>query len=136
MFVITAIALVGLVVFAITAIGHFDLSNLTGIAPTDDAGSSSFLPFGYLGIWSAIPFAIWFFLAIEGVSLAAEETADPERNVPRGIIAAISVLLVTCATVLLLNTAAEVPVRCRRRAILSSRPSGIRRWPTWSATSG
>jgi len=106
MFAITAIALVGLIIFAITAIGHFEVSNLTDIAPTDAAGSSSFLPFGYIGIWAAIPFAIWFFLAIEGVPLAAEETADPERNVPRGIIAAISVLLVTCVTVLFLTTGA------------------------------
>ncbi|MCK5755092.1 MAG: ethanolamine permease [Mycobacterium sp.] len=106
MFVITAIALVGLVVFAIAAIGHFDAGNLTDIAATDAAGSSSFLPFGYLGIWSAIPFAIWFFLAIEGVPLAAEETSNPERNVPRGIIAAIGVLLITCVTVLVLTTGA------------------------------
>ncbi|WP_102145970.1 ethanolamine permease [Mycobacterium hubeiense] len=104
MFVITAVALVGLVVFAIAALGHFDLANLTNIAPTDAAGASSFLPHGYLGIWAAIPFAIWFFLAVEGVPLAAEETANPERNVPRGIIAAISVLLITCATVLVLAT--------------------------------
>jgi ethanolamine permease len=106
MFVITAIALVGLVVFAIAAVGHFDIGNLTNIAPTDAAGASSFLPHGYLGIWAAIPFAIWFFLAIEGVPLAAEEAANPERNVPRGIIAAMGVLLVTCVTVLVLTTGA------------------------------
>ena len=106
MFVITAIALVGLMVFAIAAIGHFDLSNLTNIAPTDAAGASAFLPHGYLGIWAAIPFAIWFFLAVEGVPLAAEETANPERNVPRGIIAAIAVLLCSCAMVLILATGA------------------------------
>ncbi|WP_279097318.1 ethanolamine permease [Gordonia bronchialis] len=106
MFAITAIALIGLLVFAVTAIGHFDAANLTNIAPTDAAGASEFLPFGYLGIWSAIPFAIWFFLAVEGVPLAAEETSNPERNVPRGIIAAMSVLLVTCAAVLILTTAA------------------------------
>ncbi|MCB0950391.1 MAG: ethanolamine permease [Mycobacterium sp.] len=106
MFVITGIALVGLVIFAITAIGQFDASNLTDIAVTDAVGASSFLPFGVLGIWAAIPFAIWFFLAIEGVPLAAEETANPERNVPRGIIAAMAVLLVTCTTVLILTTGA------------------------------
>ena len=106
MFVITAIALVGLVIFAIAAAGQFDASNLTDIAATDAAGASAFLPYGFLGIWAAIPFAIWFFLAIEGVPLAAEETANPERNVPRGIIAAMAVLLVTCATVLILTTGA------------------------------
>ncbi len=102
MFVITAIAVIGLIVFAVAAIGLFDAANLTDIAPTDAAGASSFLPFGYLGIWSAVPFAIWFFLAVEGVPLAAEEAAEPARNVPRGIIAAMGVLLVSAATVLLL----------------------------------
>ncbi|WP_454175103.1 ethanolamine permease [Gordonia sputi] len=102
MFVITAIALVGLIVFAIAALGDFSWSNLTDIAPTDAAGASSFLPHGYLGIWAAIPFAIWFFLAVEGVPLAAEEAKDPARNVPRGIIAAMCALICTCALVLFL----------------------------------
>jgi ethanolamine permease len=103
MFVITAIALAGLLIFAISAVGSFDASNLTDIAPTDAAGASSFLPFGYLGIWAAVPFAIWFFLAVEGVPLAAEEAKEPERNVPKGIIAAMGILLVTGATVLVLT---------------------------------
>ncbi|MFN6551668.1 ethanolamine permease [Mycolicibacterium septicum] len=107
MFVITAIALLGLVIFAVSAIGHFDVANLTDIAPDTAAlGASSFLPHGYLGIWAAIPFAIWFFLAVEGVPLAAEETANPERNVPRGIIAAMTVLIITCVTVLFLTAGA------------------------------
>jgi ethanolamine permease len=106
MFVITAIALAGLLIFAISAIGSFDAANLTDIAPTDAAGASSFLPFGYLGIWAAVPFAIWFFLAVEGVPLAAEEAKEPERNVPKGIIAAMGLLLVTATTVLLLTAGA------------------------------
>src|SRR5680860_82967 len=82
MFVITAIALVGLVVFAVAALGHFEQGNLTDIAATDAVGASSFLPFGALGIWAAVPFAIWFFLAVEGVPLAAEEAREPEKDVP------------------------------------------------------
>jgi ethanolamine permease len=78
MFVITGIALVGLVIFAIAAVGQFDASNLTDIAVDQGAaGASAWLPYGVLGIWAAIPFAIWFFLAIEGVPLAAEEAANP-----------------------------------------------------------
>ncbi|MET3861769.1 ethanolamine permease [Dietzia sp. 2505] len=106
MFVITAIALVGLVIFAVAAASQFEVANLTNIAPTDAAGASDFLPFGFIGIWAAVPFAIWFFLAIEGVPLAAEEAKDPSRNVPRGIIAAMAVLLVTATTVLVLATGA------------------------------
>ena len=58
------------------------------IAPTDAVGASA-VPArsamaGILG--GPGPFAIWFFLAIEGVPLAAEETRDPKRDMPRGII--------------------------------------------------
>ncbi|MFC0451105.1 ethanolamine permease [Rhodococcus jostii] len=106
MFVITAIALVGLVIFAVSAIGLFDATNLTDIAATDAAGASSFLPFGAFGIWAAVPFAIWFFLAVEGVPLAAEEAREPEKNVPRGIIISMLLLIVTGATVLFLATGA------------------------------
>lgn len=107
MCVITVIALGGLVIFAVAAWGRFDLANLTDIPANPDAvGSSSFLPFGAFGIWAAVPFAIWFFLAVEGVPLAAEEAREPEKNVPRGIIAAMLVLLVTGAAVLVLATGA------------------------------
>jgi ethanolamine permease len=99
-FVITAIAVVGLLAFAFGMIGDFDSSHLTNIAPDDSAGSSDFLPFGYAGIWAAFPFAIWFFLAIEGVPLAAEETDNPKRDMPRGLIAGMAVLLVFAALML------------------------------------
>ena len=38
-------------------------------------------PIGWEGVWAAIPFAIWFFLAIEGVANVAEETINPQRNI-------------------------------------------------------
>lgn len=106
MFAITAVAVLGLVIFAVAAVPLFELDNLTDIAPTDAAGASAFLPYGVLGIWAAVPYAIWFFLAIEGVPLAAEEATDPTRNVPRGIIAAMLLLLVSAAIVLFLVTGA------------------------------
>lgn len=106
MFVITAIAVLGLVIFAVAALPLFDAARLTDIPPTDAVGASPFLPFGVLGIWAAVPFAIWFFLAVEGVPLAAEEAARPERDVPRGIVVSMLILVVTGATVLLLSTGA------------------------------
>ena len=41
---------------------------------------------GVPGIFYALPFAIWFYLAIEELPLAAEESADPKRDIPRGTI--------------------------------------------------
>lgn len=108
MFVITVVAVIGLIVFAVTAIGLFDPANLIDI-PVDSsaAGASSFLPFGALGIWSALPFAIWFFLAVEGVPLAAEEAENPAKDVPRGNIVAMTVLIITGAVVLFLAPGAS-----------------------------
>jgi ethanolamine permease len=100
-FVITAIAVIALLVFVATMIPEFSTSNLTEIKPdTAKAGASDFLPFGWQGIWAAFPFAIWFFLAVEGVPLAAEETRDPKRDMPRGMITAISILVVFAALML------------------------------------
>jgi ethanolamine permease len=99
-FAITAIAVVALIAFVIGMIPKFDASNLTNIAPTDAAGASDFLPFGYAGILSAFVYGIWFFLAIEGVPLAAEETRNPKKDMPRGLIAGMGILLVFAALML------------------------------------
>ncbi len=102
MFVITAIAVVALVVFVIAALMKFDPANLNNI-PVDAsaAGASAFLPFGVLGIWAALPYAIWFFLAVEGVPLAAEESKNPAKDMPRGIIGAMLTLIVFAGTILI-----------------------------------
>jgi ethanolamine permease len=53
------------------------------------------------GIVAALPFAIWFFLAIEGVAMAAEEVHDPQRSIPRAYIGGIVTLVVLAAGVML-----------------------------------
>ena len=88
MFVITGVALLALVVFIVVMIPRFEVANLFDIAPTDALGASAFIPFGYAGVLSALVYGIWFFLAVEGVPLAAEEASDPRRDMPRGLITA------------------------------------------------
>jgi ethanolamine permease len=102
MFAITAVAVVGLVVFSVAMIPKFDTGNLFDIVPNDAAGASDFIPFGYSGVLAALVYGIWFFLAIEGVPLAAEEARDPRKDMPKGIITAMLVLLVFAALMLLL----------------------------------
>ena len=65
-----------------------------------------FLPHGYLGIWAAVPFAIWFFLAVEGVPLAAEEAKDPAKSLPRGLIGAMLILTAFAMLILFLGAGA------------------------------
>ncbi len=100
MFAITAIAVVALAVFVIGMIPQFEVANLFDIDPTNAAGASAFLPFGLVGLWAALPYGIWFFLAIEGVPLAAEETRDPATDMPKGLIAGMMALLVFAALIL------------------------------------
>lgn len=83
---ITIIAVIELLIFAGAALPEFEYTNLTQNA----------LPNGYGGIFAAIPFAIWFFLAIEGVANVAEETVNPQRNILIGFGSAILTLVVLC----------------------------------------
>ena len=103
MFVITLLAVLAIGVFVVGMLPHFSTAKLFDIAVNASAvGASAFLPEGYIGVWAAVPFAIWLFLAVEGVPLAAEEAGDPARDMPRGIITAMLVLLVFGGLVLVL----------------------------------
>lgn len=106
MFAVTAVAFVGLVLFVFGALPHVQVSLLFDIPVANAPGASSFLPHGFIGIWAALPFAIWFFLAVEGVPLAAEEAANPARDVPRGILVSMAVLTVAAFSMLVLAPAA------------------------------
>ncbi|HEX8860842.1 MAG TPA: amino acid permease [Actinomycetes bacterium] len=99
---ILALGILAFFFISVLASGKFDASLWTNIKP--DSGGSSFLPHGIGGIFPAIPFAIWFFLAIEELPLAAEESHDPKRDVPRATIWGMTTLVVAGALTLLLNT--------------------------------
>ncbi len=99
--VITALALGVLVVFWITAIPHFDMEWALNIEP--EPGRSRWLPYGAAGILSALPFAIWFFLAIEQLPLAGEEAHTPARDLPRGLLYGLLTLVVAAFLTLFLN---------------------------------
>ena len=59
------------------------------------------LPHGWGGAFAALPFAIWFYLAIEGIANVAEEARDPQRDLPRGFLFAMATLVVLTAITLL-----------------------------------
>lgn len=100
MMVISALAVVAIVATGIALVSHFDVNNLFDIAAAD--GMSEFLPLGWYGVWASLPFAMWLFLAVEGVPLAAEEAKDPAKDVPKGIIGAMVFLLFTAFLVVVL----------------------------------
>ncbi|MEW5740857.1 MAG: ethanolamine permease [Myxococcota bacterium] len=102
-FGITAVAALALIVFIVAMAPKVDVARLFDVPVTQSFGASRFLPHGYVGIWAAIPYGMWFFLAVEGVPLAAEETKDPRRDLPRGLIGAMLVLLLVAALMLVVG---------------------------------
>jgi ethanolamine permease len=87
---VTVLAIIELLVFMGVVSPGFSFSNfvLNGWA-----GQSEFSMAVIPGIVAAIPFAIWFFLAIEGVAMAAEEAQDPRKTIPKAYIAGILTLV-------------------------------------------
>jgi ethanolamine permease len=99
--VITLLALLILVVFYISAIPYFSWEALWNIEP--EPGHTRFLPMGWNGVAGALPFAIWLYLAIEQLPLAAEESHDVSRDMPRGLIWGFATLVVTAVLITFLN---------------------------------
>jgi ethanolamine permease len=85
-FVVTIIAIAGLLLFAGITLPSFKAENL----------SQNAFPNGVIGIFAALPFALWFFLGIEGVANVAEETINPQKNIIIGFGGSIITLIALC----------------------------------------
>jgi ethanolamine permease len=109
--IVTLAALACLAVFWISALPLAEFKRYAlniGAGPDGAAielpqGNGPMLPFGLKGAFAALPFAVWLFLAIEQLPLAAEESVDPSRDMPRGIIAGLLTLLLSAGLTLWLN---------------------------------
>ncbi len=84
--VITILAVGELLLFAGITLPHFEIKNIQHNA----------FPHGWQGILAATPFAIWFFLGIEGVANTAEEVVRPQRTLLLGFGSAIITLVILC----------------------------------------
>ena len=82
--IVTIIAILGLVFYDGSAISHVNMANIM---------TKPALPHGIMGIFAAVPFAIWFYLAVEGGAMAAEEVENPQKDIPKGFISGILTLM-------------------------------------------
>jgi ethanolamine permease len=89
--IVTLLAVVELLIYIGIVAPHFSYS--TFIAEP--------MPFGWAGVFAALPFAIWFYLAIEGVAMVAEEVEDPKRTISLGYIYGILTLVVLAMAVMI-----------------------------------
>ncbi len=103
--VVAIISMLVILTFAVLAFanGAVDFSRVFDIKPTE--GNSSFLPFGGIGILFSLPFAIWFFLGIEELPLAAEEATNPSKDIPKASVWGVITLAFFAFIVLFLNPA-------------------------------
>ncbi|MEM7181331.1 MAG: ethanolamine permease [Spirochaetota bacterium] len=80
---ITIIASIGIIVYIALVFPHSSPSSIF----------TREKPIRFDSIFSAIPFAIWFYLAIEGVAMTAEESENPQKDIPTGYILGIGTLI-------------------------------------------
>jgi len=71
---VTVVASLGILFYFFQIAPHFQVEKIL------ESGT----PFNWTGVFAAIPFAIWFYLALEGVAMAAEETENPTKDIPLG----------------------------------------------------
>jgi len=87
--VVTLLAVGELALFGMVTAPSVSLENFPG----DSWGN------GWTGVLAALPFAVWFYLAIEGVANAAEEAVHPQRDVALGFGTALATLVFLATTV-------------------------------------
>ena len=83
---VTTLAVAAVILFCGITFQHFEFDHLKLNA----------FPFGWSGTFAAVPFAIWFFLGIEGVANLAEEAINPKRTILLGFGSAIFTLVILC----------------------------------------
>lgn len=84
------VAVIALLAFSAIMMPHVKWDNLV---LTQTAETATGISLG--GIFASVPFAIWMFICLEQVSSAAEESDNPRKAMPRGVLGAAATLLVT-----------------------------------------
>lgn len=77
---------------------HLDLTS--NWMPENNAGVKSFMPNGFSGVMSAVAGVFFAYIGFDAVSVLAEESKNPQRDLPRGMIYS----LVICTVVYILLT--------------------------------
>ena len=97
--VILKMIIVGLVILVG---GYIIFSNGLTInwTPANDAGIKSFMPNGFGGVMAAVSGVFFAYIGFDAVSVLAEESKNPQRDLPRGMILS----LVICTIVYILLT--------------------------------
>jgi basic amino acid/polyamine antiporter, APA family len=92
-----------LVVFIVILVGGFMvfyLGTTDNWLPANEAGVKSFMPNGFSGVMAAVSGVFFAYIGFDAVSVMAEESKNPQRDLPRGMILS----LVICTVIYVLLT--------------------------------
>ncbi len=89
--IMTVLAIAELLLFIGVAAPHFQMSNFL----------HNPFPFGWSGVFAALPFAIWLFVCLEGIAMVAEEVKDEKWALAKGYISALFTLTVLALAVMI-----------------------------------
>ncbi|MDQ1326440.1 MAG: basic amino acid/polyamine antiporter, family [Campylobacterota bacterium] len=81
--VIVIIKFAVLITFIVFGLPHVDFDNI-----------ANFLPFGWEGVWHAAALILFAYLGFDAISTVAEETKEPQKNIPWGLILSLAVSVV------------------------------------------
>lgn len=87
--VILKLAVIVLVI--LVGYSYINTDNWTPISPT--TGTRSFMPNGFVGVMSAVSGVFFAYIGFDALSVLSEETKDPQKTLPKGMI--ISLVLCT-----------------------------------------
>lgn len=104
---LVAIKIIALIAFIVLAGPHIEPENF-----------QPFMPMGFSGVMAAAALIFFAYVGFDAVSTAAEETKDPNRNVPIGLIAS----LVVCTLFYVLVTAGAVGAMPWQQLVGSAEP--------------
>jgi ethanolamine permease len=91
----TLLAVVELLIFMAVIVPYFQLDNFVA--------NNSPAQLTVSGVFAGLPYAVWFFVGIEGVAMVAEEVKNPHRTIPRGYILSILTLVLLGIGVMMLT---------------------------------
>ena len=92
--VVTILSVLELVIFMVIIFPYFKTENFLAHNPPTLTMD---------GIFAGIPFAVWFFVAIEGVAMVAEEVKNPKTTIPKAYISGIITLVILALGVMILS---------------------------------
>ena len=112
-FVVTTVSMLTLVVHWLTCIWSIKEANEYSEFPSTwnqrvynipiEGNNSQFLPKGFGGLIAALPYAAWFFIAVEEVPLSGEDAINPIKNIPKALVCSI-LILALCALLTLISS--------------------------------